>query len=859
MIPQKVGEILQKFVERLLFRLRSRKLRGEANRIRTEEYWRRRWRSERRRSGFLRFRFGIRSRIVEAKAGAGVFWRFVTSMLSASVVFGLLLFAVVTAIESAIDCYTGLVLIPTDPSFSIDVFPAIAVPVVAALLGFYLATVGIVLGNALPEVSSAVRSLVLNTPATRAYLTSIGMAIGVGLAIVLIDNTGIISLGYLVMGVYVSLVCFSGWALAKLVLGAFNLMNPIALAVEPLDRVYRAISQLDSNGVLLDDTALNASASRADQTFRTIAEIIRLTKDRESVSRNELAGMVEIILLQTNIYATKKHRLRPESGWFIREPSYPRWVESSDSARSMALETSTPLRPELSPGADWLEKRVAELVTASLLACIVTNDRDAALRITIAAGATARTLAECFRLEDATAFAEIIRDFCWNLKIKNETADAIASQPPFLMTEILLGFKNAILSWPDEIHHVVETTNWDSPKTREVQIRGSARVRQTAQHLLQQIQSERTVEGRRVTPDWYVISTLASECLLALREFADNIPRTLQHYGDMQSAETFSPEAQAMMGTQVLQMLSKATLVVETIPHVVAELEGLRQGHNPEPVSELEALSGLLGVLQSSVLVHLGGVVGQLRPDHSKTKPDYFGETLFTLIHHTERAIAVGNAGIVQRVFPSILTASLKLHGHVVLTYQPPTYEFTSWVFNPILDLLDISGLAILYEELGSGGSAEPVRKAWRNWCNSQESPTGSAKEVLDILDIISMGFTPVNITRTKWGTQLADRVVEQGYAIPIFVPYEDPPEWDAPTLIKMLGVMQSSLRSPSLDPYVIFAGEVIGPLSGETEQELRARQALRRYYDGIDRHSILDTHSESSAASHSGEEEDAS
>lgn len=780
-------------------------------------------------------------------------------MLSASVAFGLLLFAVLAAIESAVDCYTGLVLIPSDPNFSIGVFPAIAVPVLAALLGFYLATVGIVLGNAYHEVSSAVRSLVLNNPATRAYLRSIGMAIGVGLAIVLMDNTGLFSLGYLVMSLYVFLVCISGWALSRLVLGAFNLMNPIALADEPLDQVYRAISQLDSNRVLLDDSALSASALRADRTFKTIAEIIRLTKDRESVSRNDLAGMVEIILLQTSIYAAKKHRLRPDSGWFIREPSYPRWVESSDSARSMALGTSTPLRPELSPVTDWLERRVAELVTSSLLACVVTNDRDAALRITYAAGATVRALATHYRLEDATAFSEIIRDFCWNPGRQNETADAIVSQPPLLMTEILLGFNNAVMSWQDEIRQVVETTNWDSSKTSEVQIRGPARVRQAAQHILQQIQSERTIEGRRVTPDWYVRSTLASECLLAVREFADNIPRTLQHYVDVRSVERISPEAQAMMGTQVLQMLSKAVLVAETIPNVVAELEGLQQGHDREPVSELEGLSDRLGSLRSSVLAHLGEVVGQLRPDHSKTEPDYFGETLFTLIHHTERAIADGNAGIVQRVFPSILTASLKLHWHVVLTYRPPTYEFTSWVFNPILDLLDLSGLAILYEELGSEGSAEPVRQTWRAWCNSHESPGDSAKAVLDILDTIARGLPPVSITRTKWGTYLANRVVEQGYAIPIYVPYEDSPEWNAPLLIKMLGVVESSLRSPSLNPYVIFAGEVMGPLSGESERELRSRPALRRYYDGIDRHSAPDTSSESSAAAHNGEGEDAS
>ena len=779
-------------------------------------------------------------------------------MLSVSAVLGLAVLVLVAALERALSSYIGVELVPApaDSLFSVGAFPAIAVPVLATVLGFYLATVGIVLGNAYHDVSSAVRHLVLTNRQTRLYLQSVGMSIGIGLAVVLTDNTGIISYGYLVLGTYAFLVCFSGWALARLALRAFNLLNPIVLANEPLADVYRAIKHLDSRGFLLDDAVLRSTALRANRTLSTLAEITRLTNERKSVSRVELAEVIEALLLRVGVYVRKKHRLRPDSGWFIREPSYPRWVESDQGAREIALKTSTSLQPEYSPTSDWLERRSAELVTAALGACVKTDDRDPALQIINAASHTAQILAECSRPDDAINFCKIIGDFIWTLEAQNETADALSAQPPFLMTGTLLGWKDAVLSWPDEIHHVVTTTDWDSPEIEEVQIHGPRRIWQAGQILLDQVRTEHVVEGRRITPDWFLRSTLASEYIHSLREFADTLPATLLPYVDGRPIGNFSPEAQSMVGAQALQMLSKAEFLSETMPVVAEALETLQQGHETDASPEIESLPEKIGDLRASVLIRLGPLLDQLRPEQAKSDPDYFGQTLFTLLYHTEQAISDGNAGIVNGVFPSILSSSCKLYAHAISTYRPPTYELTPAVFAPIIDVLDLSGLAILYETLRDDESAEPVRQAWKDWRDSNGDPEGVAGEILDIVDRTTGTLTPMSTMRMNWGTRLTEKVIECGFAIPTHPPFGDPPVWNAPPLIKMLGVMESSLELLSLDPYVIFAGEVIGPLSGEGNEELRSRRGLQHYYEEKDFHAGPDTPPESGSAEYiSGQE----
>ncbi len=112
------------------------------------------------------------------------FRRAITSTLKASLLGALFLIAIVTIEKELVNRF-NLELFPSEPNVSLDTFPAIAVQVLAAFLGFYLATVGIVLGNAYHNVSESVRGLILDNASTRLYLGVIGMSIGAGLVIIL--------------------------------------------------------------------------------------------------------------------------------------------------------------------------------------------------------------------------------------------------------------------------------------------------------------------------------------------------------------------------------------------------------------------------------------------------------------------------------------------------------------------------------------------------------------------------------------------------------------------------------------------------------------------------------------------------
>lgn len=808
-----------------------RDLRRDLDKQATEDYWRRRQQRLFLRLRIVDVRHSVAAYIDGEQDRLRIIGDSVRPLLRSSAL-GAVLIGAVLALEWLLARRIAPWLVPVDPSGPpLAEFPALAIQVLATFLGFYLAAVSIVLGQSYRDVSAAVRRLILRNRETQLYLGSIGLSIGVGLVLVVVRGVDLLPYGYATVGFYVILVLYSAWSVFKLTVRAFDLSSPVVLAVEPLQTVYRSIRRLDAPGLLGGEATRQAAAQRAHEALEILAELIRLTKERGSTDRDRLAILVEGLLHEVRFYAGRKHKLGPTGGWFLPEATYPRWIETGHPETSLALKTSTPIQGRLEPARDWFEKRSAELVVQAVEACVATDDTDAALRVTRAAALTARALARHYRVEDALAFYEVIRDHCREIESKNETSQAIASEPPLILTDMLVGWSEAIAAWPAKVVETVTETDWDRRTTGAVKVRGPARVWTAAQQMLKEIHAEHDVEGRRVTPDWHLESALASECILALRELADQVPGQFDNYVRHLQRTPSPPEARLAIGLELLQALAKADGFADTAAHSIDGLRQLCRGYAPDDVPEVHELASRIDRCRSSILELMGQALVESRPEDNRSKPDYFGHAWFTLVHHVQEAIASGDTELVQRVFGNVFHATFKMYGHVMTTYTEPTYRLTPAHVDSVIDLLEVSGLAIIYEALRNDQSAAVVRAVWRDWLTDPEHGKTRAEIILTIVDYRRGSLIGTGIQRTEWSMRLATDIVDAGYARPEDIPFEEPPDWQAPLLIKMLGVWRS-MPNVSLDPYVLFAGEMVGPLSTESDATLRTRRGLVPYYE---------------------------
>lgn len=710
---------------------RQRNLKRVLKRQSKEAYWHRRRMSDLRRLRFVSGRYSFRTGISNLRQGQPIVSSTAMSCFLA-VLTGGLLSMLFWGMELVLTGHSFFGFLLLEDGSALEVFPTLAVPVLAAFLGFYLATVGIVLGHSYEGVPESVRQLVLRDPGTRRRLRWLCRALGYGLVLILLHSLGQ-EFGLLTGGGYSLLVGWGMWCFFRLAFGAFKLFDPVVLGFGLLPELSRAIRRLGSKGLFGDNAVLLHTARKADRALRVVSDIIWLVSDRPSSDQTRLAAMTTLLLRRMQDYAGRKHLLEPESGWFLPKTVYPRWVEANQDEASIAVKASTPLLTRTEPQYDWLEQRVAELASSALRVCVEANDTDSALGITQEMANTAWTLARHYWIDEAIVFAGIFHDRCIALKPGSDSDGgnaalyAVADNPRFVLTTLLLGWKEAVLSWPSQMGEMVDSNEWDIPGKGEMRIRGPARLRRATQRLLQKVQAELDIGGERVTPKWFLRSELATECIFSLRQCADDLPQLLDQYFAKENASDHPPDVRASIGLQALQTIAKADLLAEAIPKAIEELEGLQQGHAAIETPEVALLPERLRSCRAEVLRGIAKTASDLRPEKTTTRPDYFGQVLATLLHHTEQAIADGNTALVENLFGATLSTTLIQQKHLVLTYKPPHYQFSNWVLHPMIDLLELSGLALIYEAIRDDASAEPVRVAWRSWIHGIENPASRA------------------------------------------------------------------------------------------------------------------------------------
>lgn len=542
----------------------KRELRDQA----APDYGRRREEAQARRFRLVRLRhgFGLRSRSFRDRAATV---RADAAGMLPAFGGGALAFGAAWAIEAALAGYAVPRIVPAGEA-PLGVVPAIAVPVAATLLGIYFASVGIVLSTSYQRVSVRVRYLVLGDARRRGRLRTIVFAIGWGIALALLPGFGI-PYGYAVASSYVVLVALSAYYLIRLNADAFALFDPAALSVEPLSAIARSIDRIGATGLSGDDAVLGAAAREADSNLDTLAELIALRAVRSPARQGSLADMAESLLVLVRHYSREKHLLAPDSRWFIPKPVYPRWVEADPSLVEIVLRTAMPLPARSQPVPDWLETRSAHVAAAAIEACVSSDDRNSALRIMKALRITVQALAEAGHTDDALAVAGIVRDRCGGIQSGKTAALPVVSEIPTVFASLFLGWIEAAASWPDEARSAVASAEWGTD-AEAVRIRGPRRVRDAAQRLLRESQSEHAVDGKRTTPDWYLRHALATEYVIALREFAQLLPDLLDECLDRTLRPPDESMLNAAVGGQALQALAKSELLVAAMPDAIGLL-----------------------------------------------------------------------------------------------------------------------------------------------------------------------------------------------------------------------------------------------------------------------------------------------
>ncbi len=245
------------------------------------------------------------------------------------------------------------------------------------------------------------------------------------------------------------------------------------------------------------------------------------------------------------------------------------------------------------------------------------------------------------------------------------------------------------------------------------------------------IEFERTSEGKQVTPSWWVqecagravtdlvVTTTAAMIETARREVVDRA--TNQDSGPV-------PLIRAVLVTRGLELIEKIEVHLGTVEAALERLATLRRAGSPEEDWPNLALDGYLERVQSMrrvLLQSLAALVPNLwTPAHDEGMPDLFGQGYRMLCDATFRALIRGeDSELTLELFRSSATAALQAHFRLDSDLAGEAErEQAIYGSEPLMDVMELSGCALLMNELFGSGIWTEVVTYWDDLLDRSDS-----------------------------------------------------------------------------------------------------------------------------------------
>jgi hypothetical protein len=285
------------------------------------------------------------------------------------------------------------------------------------------------------------------------------------------------------------------------------------------------------------------------------------------------------------------------------------------------------------------------------------------------------------------------------------------------------------------------------------------------------IEFEQRTEHQRITPSWWVhhiaARTLTQTLLAAIQDFFAQLQAELI---DPLVADTSPDEAMATIQILgCLELVNKLTFHLKTAEQAVAALSALR--HEPtkdERWPKTPLPDDVPEALEEQLYRKLGQVALLLDHDpHDSTKPDLFGQSYRLLFNATFHALMDSQTDLARQLFPITIAMADRARARLSTDLAAQgTREQVIFGTEPLLDMMELSGYALLMSELDAPGIWPDVRSLWDSIFAGDTAPALAAhmSMVLSAHEQL-FALTTGGIARTERKMALARLMSDRGIA----------------------------------------------------------------------------------------------
>lgn len=652
-------------------------------------------------------------------------------------------------------------------------------------MGLYFTAISVVASTAYAKVPGDVRSLVIQEKVSNFYIRVIALLCAMAILSLAAHSLGIY-LGILNLFIITFFGIATIFGFVKLGTRIFYFFDPALLVDYLASELLRWVRLATPSGLHWREMSFQAHyQTQADSVLATYKKLIHLVCQGEYQHLREKSlsalGMKALVLLE--LYIEEKVRIPNDSNWFRRVYQHRDWMTTDFAQISVALETDTTIQPETVPDLMWVEEDIVEIVASSMRALIEHGELGSAAFLGDGVQNTLSSISEKVAIDEALLLFRKLKPIAHSLSHEDGYAQTDTDVQDTEILQVLglldvygLGLVNIILgitkhlrkTTDNIIRRSIEKIDWGRIETIHAADLPRAVIEDHLEYLRKGIDFEHAVEGRTVSPLWYQVQIATLGYTRYIEGLFDDLIEELKQFFSDEVSSLFSIN-RYLFAAQLIQRGLEACHKHSTfLEEAEACFDRLLKVRRVDDIPWTEVNWNLERERISEVREHLIVTFGKLAPELSKlslpkTYPDYFGHAYSVLAHESYSVMATGKEDLFKKIFPSYFISCLTAYSRLIT--QLDKYDArTGFGFStaPIMELLDISGYALIYSELeGNKHYWDTAKELWDKYFTSHKEPNNLAQSIVNIVNTRRSLLTifPRDYLRTSWQQDLGRRL----------------------------------------------------------------------------------------------------
>lgn len=650
---------------------------------------------------------------------------------------------------------------------------AVLMQSVAAVTGVFLAlyftAVSTVAATVYTEVPHDIRDLMLRDKFGNVYVYAVAFVSA--LCVLLLGVEALGGAAYrLALPIVALLAVFAVFAFITLGRRAFYLSDPTLLGQLVLGDFGRWLKDASVNGWRWRDPNIQDQyRQRARRSLRSLVVLLEISRShdylRDDPERRVLTQIVGVL----QGYVRARGRIPTESQWFGQTYEHRRWYLTDATAVGVANDTAGQLLPRTVPDVTWVER----MLFTPILEAAATDLRsgrgesgyvvlESLLGVFEAFGTTLDVEAGIDWINRATtvvvAAVLSVSDAVPDTPVPAESVASVDILAAFSRS-VHLGFARRLAGLDLKVTQSrLASKDWAKP--------GSSYDTELPRPVIQALEEvstgtrfELAAKSTVHTPGWYAATSALNRLAWCVQEQV-NVAIAHAETWFPTTADTFTAAQQhhaaaAVLsnGLELLRGLEQNLDRVRRLADQFAEIgwdDDLRR-----PSWDWPALDGRLDAFHRDVLTRMAASISPLAGQpRDKELPDYLGQAVHWSGQAAFRAVVDNDVVLFTALFEPYFLGALAIVSHLQseVSTWPDTQSAISWMIEPVADLIDVSGYAIIFSELRSAPTIwDACRDVWDRYLGS----SGNGNRVQWIAHVCAFRQRPLAIApRTLLRTQ---------------------------------------------------------------------------------------------------------